>query len=87
MNWDELCHIAGQCYTANMDRVEEIESAISGLPPEDFRRIAEWFLALEQTRWDEQMDRDSATGKLDSLFEEAENEAAQGFLREWPPQT
>jgi len=70
-----------------MDRVEEIESAIRGLPPEDFRRIAEWFLALEQTRWDEQMDRDSASGKLDSLFEEADNEAAQGFLRDCPRQT
>ena len=70
-----------------MDRVEEIESTISGLPPEDFRRIAQWFLALQQTRWDEQMDRDSASGKLDSLFEEADDEAAQGLLREWPPQT
>jgi hypothetical protein len=70
-----------------MDRVEEIESAISSLPAEDFRRIAEWFLALEQTRWDEQMDRDSASGKLDAIFEEADNESAQGLLREWPSQT
>lgn len=70
-----------------MDRVEEIESAISNLPPEEFRRVAEWFLALEQTRWDEQMDRDSAGGKLDDLFAEADNESAQGLLREWPPRT
>jgi hypothetical protein len=70
-----------------MDRVEEIESAISSLPAEDFRRIAEWFLALEQTRWDEQIDRDSASGKLDAIFEEADNESAQGLLRERPPQT
>jgi hypothetical protein len=70
-----------------MDRVEEIECAISSLPAEDFRRIAEWFVALEQTRWDEQMDRDSASGKLDAIFEEADNESVQGFLREWPPQT
>jgi hypothetical protein len=70
-----------------MDRVEEIESAISKLPPEEFRRIAAWLLALEQTRWDEQMDRDSANGKLDALFEEADNESAQDLLREWPPQT
>ncbi len=38
-----------------------------------------------QTRWDEQMDRDSAAGKLDFLFREAESEFAQGLLREWPP--
>jgi hypothetical protein len=53
-----------------MDRVEEIEAAIDSLPPEEYRRIAQWFLAREQARWDEQMDRDSTSGKLDFLFEE-----------------
>jgi hypothetical protein len=68
-----------------MDRVEEIEAAINSLPPEEYRRIAQWFRALEQTRWDEQMDRDSSTGKLDFLFAEAESELADGLVREWPP--
>jgi len=27
-----------------VDRVEEIEAAIASLPPEEFRRIAQWFL-------------------------------------------
>jgi len=43
-----------------MDRVEEIEAAIDGLPPEEYRRIVQWFRAREQERWDEQMDRDSS---------------------------
>ena len=43
-----------------MDRVEEIEAAIVSLPPEEYRRIVDWFRSREQTRWDEQMDRDSA---------------------------
>ena len=51
----------------------------------EFRRIAQWFHALEQARWDEQMDRDSSAGKLDFLFWEAESESAQGLVREWPP--
>lgn len=68
-----------------MDRVEEIEAAIDGLPPEEYRRIVQWFRVREQERWDEQMDRDSSAGKLDFLFEEAENESAKGLLREWPP--
>jgi hypothetical protein len=68
-----------------MDRVEEIEAAIDGLPPEEYRRIVQWFHAREQERWDEQMDRDSSAGKLDFLFEEAESESAKGLLREWPP--
>jgi hypothetical protein len=68
-----------------MDRVEEIEAAIHSLPPEEYRRLAQWFRELEQTRRDEQMDKDSANGKLDFLFEEAESEASHGLLREWPP--
>ena len=68
-----------------MDRVQEIEAVINDLPPEEYRRLAQWFLALEQTRWDEQLDRDSSAGKLDFLFEEAANESAQEILREWPP--
>jgi hypothetical protein len=59
-----------------MDRVEEIEAAIDGLPPEEYRRIVQWLHVREEQRWDEQMDRDSSAGKLDFLFEEAESERA-----------
>jgi hypothetical protein len=43
------------------------------------------FHVREQARWDEQMNHDSGAGRLDFLFEEADREAAQGLLREWPP--
>jgi hypothetical protein len=48
------------------------KAAIQGLPPEEYQRLVQWFRVREQTRWDEQMDRDSSSGKLDFLFEEAE---------------
>jgi hypothetical protein len=67
-----------------MDRVEQIEAAISGLAPEEYQRLVESFRTREQARWDEQMDADSSTGKLDFLFDEAERESTQGLLREWP---
>jgi hypothetical protein len=69
-----------------MSRVEEIEAAIEGLPPEEYCRIVQWFRVREQRRWDEQMDADSVAGKLDFLFDEAESESARGLLREWPTQ-
>lgn len=69
-----------------MDRVEEIEAAIVRLPPEDYRRVVEWLHAREQQHWDEQIDRDSSTGKLDFLFGEAASESEKGPLLEWPPQ-
>jgi hypothetical protein len=67
-----------------MDRVEEIEAAIDGLPPEEYRRIVRWLRLREEQRWDEQLDHDSSGGKLDFLFDEAESESAKGLLREWP---
>ncbi len=67
-----------------MDRVEEIETAITQLPPEEYRRLADWFRTREQARWDEQMDQDSASGKLDFLFSEADGESDQGLVRGWP---
>jgi hypothetical protein len=68
-----------------MDRVEEIETAISSLAPEEYQRFVDWFRAREQERWDQQMDRDCVAGKLDFLFGEAETESAQGLVRDWPP--
>jgi hypothetical protein len=69
-----------------MNRIEEIEAAIDGLPPEDYRRIVQWFRERDQMLWDEQLDADSSAGKLDFLFAEAESESARAPLREWPPQ-
>jgi hypothetical protein len=68
-----------------MDRVEDIQAAIDGLPPEEFRRIVQWVHGREQGHWDEQLDSDSSSGKLDFLFEESENEYTEGLLRDWPP--
>ena len=68
-----------------MDRVEEIQAAISNLPPEDYRRIVEWVHGREQQQWDEQMDCDSSMGRLDRLFVEADTELTSGIVREWPP--
>lgn len=70
-----------------MDRVEEIESAIDRLPPEDYKRVVAWLREHEQSRWDEQMDRDSSEGRLDFLFMEADGESAANLHREWPPRT
>ncbi|MBL8230374.1 MAG: hypothetical protein JNL98_17930 [Bryobacterales bacterium] len=68
-----------------MDRVEQIKAAILSLPPEEYLRLADWFRTREQARWDDQMDRDSAAGRLDVLFREAEVESAVGLVRDWPP--
>ncbi len=62
-----------------MSRVEEIEDAIDRLSPEEFQRIARWVHEREQQR-DEQLNRDSTSGKLDLLFEEADGESKGSFF-------
>ena len=68
-----------------MSRIEEIEEAIDRLSPEEFRRIAGWVREREQRQWDEQLDSDSSSGKLNFLFEEAEEKSRKGLVRDWPP--
>ncbi len=65
-----------------MANVEEIQEAIEGLPPEDYARLRRWFAAKDWAEWDEEIERDSASGALDFLVEEAEREKAKGSLGE-----
>ncbi|MCU1330725.1 MAG: hypothetical protein JWN34_6095 [Bryobacterales bacterium] len=67
-----------------MDRVEELEIAIERLPPAEFNRIAEWVRGRQAALWDAQLDSDSASGRLDFLFEEAEQELLGDRVRVWP---
>ncbi|MBL8220747.1 MAG: hypothetical protein JNL62_16060 [Bryobacterales bacterium] len=47
-------------------------------------RKDQWSNTVDQSRWDEALDRDCASGNLDFLIEEAESESRDGLLREWP---
>lgn len=69
----------------HMDRVEEVEAAIISLPPNEYQRLLDWIRVREQAIWDEQMDRDSASGKLDFLSEEAQSESARELVRNGRP--
>ena len=64
-----------------MTTIAEIEAAILKLSKEDMRRLAEWFHDLDQAAWDEQIERDSHTGKLDHLVKEALNDHRSGRTR------
>ena len=65
-----------------MSTVDQIESAILSLPPDDFLRLTEWVNELHQRRWDEQLERDIAAGKLDALAAEAMADYEAGRTRE-----
>ena len=64
-----------------MTRTEELEQAVAALPPHEYRQFRAWFLERDWGVWDRQIEEDSASGKLDFLIEEAQEERRQGKLR------
>jgi len=67
-----------------MSGVEEIVRAIEQLTSDQFAELARWFDEVQQKRWDQQLDRDAAGGRLDFLREEAQAEEKGQLLRDWP---
>ena len=62
----------------------EIKSAVRQLSPKELAELAAFISEHDNAAWDKQMEEDAATGKLDFLFEEADQERASGNLRDWP---
>ncbi len=61
--------------------LEQIESAILQLPPDEYEKLIEWFADLDYQRWDEQLEKDIADGKLEAFAQEAIAEFEAGNCR------
>jgi hypothetical protein len=64
-----------------MKSVEELEREIRELPPEQFAELRRWFAELDAARWDRQIEEDAASGRLDSLVQEAREDYRAGRTR------
>ncbi len=62
----------------------EIKSAVRELSPKELAELASFISKQDNAAWDQQMEKDAASGKLDFLFDEAERERAARQLRDWP---
>ncbi|MBW4476143.1 MAG: hypothetical protein KME22_13915 [Hassallia sp. WJT32-NPBG1] len=62
--------------------LEQIESAILQLSPDEYKKLIEWFADLDYQRWDEQLEKDIADGKLEALAQEAIAEFKAGHCQE-----
>lgn len=62
----------------------EIKSAVRELSPKELAELAAFVSEQNNAAWDEQIEQDAASGKLDFLFQEADNERQAGKLRDWP---
>ncbi len=65
-----------------MTQVEELQVRIRSLPIEDFSKLRDWFLQLEDEMWDQKISEDFKAGKFNKLIEKARAEFSQGKARE-----
>ncbi len=59
-----------------MSTVQEIEAAILKLPKYDFESLAVWFDHQRETDFDRQLAADAKSGRLDALYQRAQDQSA-----------
>lgn len=64
-----------------MKTFEEVKTEIEALPHREYMKLVHWFAERDADAWDEELERDAASGKLDFLVEEALSEKKEGKLR------
>ena len=64
-----------------MSRLEELERAVDSLSEKDYGEFRQWFLKRDWAKWDQQIEADSAAGRLDFLVKEAQEAKATGTLK------
>jgi hypothetical protein len=65
-----------------MTTVEDIEEAVSKLTPEQLAKFRAWFEAFDAQIFDEKIERDATSGKLNRLADDAVRAYRKGFARE-----
>ena len=64
--------------------LQELETAVTKLSPDELARFAEWLEAYRADEWDRQIEADAKAGRLDALVREAEADIAAGRVRPLP---
>ncbi|WP_295442726.1 hypothetical protein [uncultured Thiodictyon sp.] len=65
-----------------MKTLNELKSDIESLPRHDYVQLVHWLSERDWKAWDEEIEQDVATGKLDFLIAEALEEKSRGLLKE-----
>ena len=65
-----------------MSTLEEIEKAVAELSAEQLSRFRAWFDEFEAARFDQKIERDAKSGRLDRLAEQALADFRNGRARE-----
>jgi hypothetical protein len=64
-----------------MSDVKSIEKAVQALPPAELAEFRRWFAEFDAVAWDDQIEQDATSGKLDRLASEAISDFKTGQAR------
>ena len=62
--------------------IQEIEQAITELSEKELAHFREWFEEFDAEAWDDQIERDAKSGKLDKLADKAIRDFRAGKAKE-----
>jgi hypothetical protein len=65
-----------------MSKINAIRQAIETLSEEEYAQLRQWFSERDWKKWDQEIEKDSKSGKLDFLFGEAFDQKRQGKLKD-----
>ncbi len=65
-----------------MSKIDDIKTAISALPASELSRLRAWLAELDAQRFDERLERDAKSGKLDQLARKAVTDDKAGRTRD-----
>ncbi len=61
-----------------MGKIESIEKQIQELSVEELEQFRQWFAEFDSELWDQQIESDAKSGKLDTLAEKALKQHSAG---------
>ena len=61
-----------------MSIIQEIQTAVSELSPEELSVFRAWFVEFDAKVWDQEFEQDVAAGRLEALAEEALRDLREG---------
>lgn len=65
-----------------MRTAQEVEKAVTKLPPQELARFRAWFEQFDAEMWDKQFEKDATSGKLDKIAERAIADYKAGKAKE-----
>ena len=65
-----------------MSKINAIREAIEALSDEEYAQLRQWFSERDWKKWDQEIEKDSKSGKLDFLIREAFDEKRRRKLKD-----